>query len=112
MKVADCRDERIIVVDDAIRRQFGDGDRRVAKADGHNRNAGRLGGFDVDVAVAHHQSVCGVAAGEADRSQKVIRVRFADGERVPAGETMEVTIEVECREQRAGQALALVRAHG
>jgi hypothetical protein len=69
VKVAEGWKELIIVVDDAVGAQFGDGALRVAEADGYDWNVCCFGGADVDIAIADHQGTGGIAAGEADGAE-------------------------------------------
>ena len=65
----------------------------------------------VDLAVAHHHRAVRPAAGHLDGAGQMAWRRFANGERVAAGDGAEARGETERLQQRLGQAFELVGAH-
>lgn len=112
VKVADRGKQGIEMIDDPVRGQFSDGSGGVAKTDGDDRHACGLGCLDVDFTVPDHDGAIWITPRETDRTAQVIRVWLADGEGVTSGKPVEVAGEIECREQGAGQAFALICADG
>ena len=77
----------------------------------HDGDASRLRRAQIDLAVADHQGVRGVAAGKRDRPGQMARIGLRHCEGIAPSDGAEIGVDPELLEQAAAQAFALIGAN-
>ena len=84
---------------------------RITEIDGDDGDAGRLGGVDVGLRIAHHEGAPGIAAGQLDRLHEMARVGLAVGKRILSANGGEAVVETQAGEKALRKPFQLVGAN-
>ena len=109
----ECRIESVVMVDDFVGIEAGDGCVRISETDRDHGDASIASRENIDVAVTDHDGAPHIPTRETHRAEQMLRVRFvAARKRVAAGNRGKPFRQSERPEQLARQPLGLVRADG
>src|ERR671931_756634 len=107
-----CGAQLEIVVDHGIRTELGDRNICIAERNSDDRDTGCSGGLNVRHAIADHNRAARVTSSEPDRPKEMVRMRLADGKRVPSGDSAKQWRQAKLAEKLTRELFALVGANG